>query len=82
MTSKLETRPTQVPEPDFFYTLDSLSYAQSVLSNLEDQLKEKARELTFAAGRKTVTVEDMRQAADEILGPETESLETGSATHA
>jgi histone H3/H4 len=39
-----------------------------VLSDIETELKEKAKQLTFAAGRNTVTKEDMRQAVEAILG--------------
>ncbi len=69
MSSEVKARPIRVPEPEFYYTMESLHFARSVLSDLEDQLKEKAIQLTSEAGRNTVTVEDMQQAVDAILGP-------------
>lgn len=68
MSSDLKTRPTRVAEPGLFYTAESLRFARSLLSDLEDKLKEKAMQLTCEAGRDTVTEEDMRRAADVILG--------------
>jgi histone H3/H4 len=39
------------------------------MSELEDEIKAKAKQLILDDGRNTITEDDMRRAADEILGP-------------
>jgi hypothetical protein len=69
MSAEVKADPIPMYETNYFYTLESLGFARRLLSDLEHELKEKAVQLTLASGRDTVTEEDMRQAADEILGP-------------
>jgi hypothetical protein len=68
MSSKMETRPTRMPDANLFYTLDSLNFARSVVRDLEHELKAKAKQLTLDDGRDTITEDDMRRAADELFG--------------
>ena len=64
----LKGQPISEARLPLFYTAESLSFARDLLSGLEAELKEKALQLTRDAGRDTVTEEDMRRAADQILG--------------
>ncbi len=69
MSSNIKARPTRVPDSQLFYTQDSLSFVRSLMSELEDEIKAKAKQLILDDGRNTITEDDMRRAADEILGP-------------
>jgi hypothetical protein len=69
MSVQTEERPASAAEIPMFYTLESLRFTRSLLGELEHEIKAKARQLTRDAGRDTVTEDDMRRAADEILGP-------------
>jgi hypothetical protein len=67
MSADLGVRPNSAPEAEFWYSAGSLRLARRVVSAFEDQLKDQARELALAAGRDTISEEDMRDAAIGLL---------------
>jgi histone H3/H4 len=67
MSADVKDRPIPATETEFWYSAESLRFARRVVSAFEDQLKNHARELAFAASRDTISEEDMRDAAVGLL---------------
>ena len=68
MSLDVKKRPRLRAESPLFYSAESLNFARSLMGALEHELKEHAKQLTREAGRDTITEEDMRQAAEDVLG--------------
>ncbi len=67
MSVDVTRRAESEPRLGLFYSNSSLRFARDLMSDFEDELKEKAIQLAIDAGRKTITEDDMRTAALGLL---------------
>ena len=82
MSADVRARTDPGREAELFYSAGSLRFARNLLSDIEDQLKENAIRLAIDAGRKTITEQDMRDAALGLLKPSSGLLDDPDADDA
>ena len=82
MSVNVKDQPVPKSESPLFYTAESLNFTRNLMRALEHEIKEQAKQRTRDAGRDTITEEDMRLAADEILGLSNDETEDPDADDA